>query len=181
MFHKGDYILDRRTAYTRMVIKQAFLTLLNTHKLEQITVKEICFEANINRATFYRNFKDIYDLFEEIEHEMIQEAFPNGSSDFDLNQLLEVIYNNQTFYKEFFDNHLQSTLISSMIEDLQKSFAKTLKENNVFNEQDYNAYFHFALYGATGLLKSWISQGCVPPPNDFSPLLLKICYGLFDL
>ena len=181
MFHKGDGILDRRTAYTRMVIKQAFLALLNTHNLNQITVKEICLEANINRATFYRNFKDIYDLFEEIEQEMIQEAFPNGSADFDLKQLLEVIYNNQIFYKEFFDNHLQSSLIRNITEELQKSFEKTLKENNVFNEREYNDYFHFALYGVTGLLKEWISNGCVPPPKDFSPLILKMCYQLFDL
>ena len=181
MFRKGACIMDRRTAYTRMIIKQSFLTLLDAHKLEEITVKELCLEANINRATFYRNFKDIYDLFEEIENDLTQEIFPNGSADFDLNQLLEVIYHNQTFYKEFFNNHLQSKLISSITEDLHKSFAIVLKENNVFNEKEYDAYFHFALHGVTGLLKEWISHGCTPSPKEFAPLLIKMCYGLFRL
>lgn len=173
--------MDRRTAYTKMVIKQAFLKFLSDKPLEQITIKEICLEANINRATFYRNYKDLYDLFEEIESEMMQEAFPNGIAAYDLNQLLEVIYNNQVFYREFFNNHLQSSFIKNMTDEMKQSFANTLKDNNVYNEQDYNFYFHFAMHGATGLLKEWFSNGCVPPPKEFSVLLLNMCYSLFDL
>ena len=173
--------MDRRTAYTRMVIKQAFLKYLSDKPLEQITIKEICLEANINRATFYRNYKDLYDVFEEIENDLMQEAFPNGAVEYDITQLLEVIYNNQVFYKEFFNNHLQSNFIKNITDEMKESFANTLIEKNVYDEQNYNYYFHFAIHGATGFLKEWLDNGCVPPPMKFSVLLLRMCYNLFDM
>ena len=178
---KGMGVLDRRTAYTRMVIKQAFLKFLSDKPLEQITIKEICLEANINRATFYRNYKDLYDVFEEIENDLMQEAFPNGAVEYDITQLLEVIYNNQVFYKEFFNNHLQSNFIKNITDEMKESFANTLKQKNVYDEQNYNYYFHFAIHGATGFLKEWLDNGCVPPPKKFSVLLLRMCYNLFDM
>lgn len=181
MFQNGENTLDRRTAYTKMVIKEAFLKFLNIKPLEQITIKEICMEANINRATFYRNYKDIYDLFEEIEMELMQEAFPNGTDAYEIPRLLEVIHKNQIFYKEFFRTHLQSSVIKNMTDEMQITFANTLKENGVYNEETYNYYFQFAMHGATGLLKEWFDNDCTPPPKEFSVLLLKMCYKLFDL
>lgn len=173
--------MDRRTAYTRMIIKEAFLTLLDNRSLEEITIKEICLEANINRATFYRNYNDIYDLFEQIEQELMSEAFPNGADSYDITQLLEVIYRNQVFYREFFNNHLQSSFIENITDEMKESFSNFLKEKNVYDEQNYTFYFHFAVHGATGLLKEWLSSGCVPPPKKFSAVLLKMCYNLFDM
>ena len=173
--------MDRRTAYTKMVIKQAFIRFLSQKPLSEITIKEICIEANINRATFYRNYEDLYHLFEEIENELIQEAFPMGTSSYDITQLLEVIYNNQVFYKEFFNNHLQSSFIKNMTDEMKLSFANILMEKGVYDEQNYNYHFHFALHGATGILKEWFDHGCVPPPKEFSELLLQMCYKLFGL
>ncbi len=58
--------MDRRTAYTRMVIKDSLMQLLEKKHLSEITVKELCELAQINRATFYRNYMDIYDVYEQI-------------------------------------------------------------------------------------------------------------------
>lgn len=173
--------MDRRTAYTRMIIKEAFLTLLDNKSLEEITIKELCLEANINRATFYRNFDDIYDLFEQIEKELMSEAFPKGTEFYDITQLLEVMYHNQIFYREFFNNHLESSFIKNTTSEMKENFSNTLKEKNLYNEQTYNFHFHFALHGATGLLKEWLSDGCPSPPKEFSTLLLKTCYNLFAM
>jgi len=181
LFKKGDFDLDRRTVYTRMIIKEAFLTLLDNKSLEEITIKELCLEANINRATFYRNYNDIYDLFEQIEKELMSEAFPHGTNSYDITQLLEVMYHNQVFYREFFNNHLQSSFIQNTTSEIKESFVNSLKENNVYDEHNYNFRFNFALHGATGLLKEWLSNGCISPPKEFSALLLKTCYNLFDM
>ena len=43
---------DRRTRYTRQVIKEAFLKLLEEKEYPKITVTEICRLAEINRGTF---------------------------------------------------------------------------------------------------------------------------------
>ena len=66
--------LDRRTAYTRMVIKESLYKLLEKKHLSEITVKELCAQADINRTTFYRNYMDIYDLYEQLEEELIEQV-----------------------------------------------------------------------------------------------------------
>ncbi|AXF57451.1 TetR/AcrR family transcriptional regulator [Salicibibacter kimchii] len=63
--------LDRRKKYTRMVLKDSLISLLQTKQLATITVKEICKSADINRTTFYTHYKDPFDLLEKIEEEII--------------------------------------------------------------------------------------------------------------
>ena len=48
--------MDLRIEKTRRAIKKAFLALLCVKRLEQITVKELCAAADINRATFYAHY-----------------------------------------------------------------------------------------------------------------------------
>ena len=64
---------DVRVRYTKMFIKQSLTELLKTKPLKKITVKEICEKAEINRATFYKHYLDVYDLLDQIENQLIEE------------------------------------------------------------------------------------------------------------
>ena len=66
---------DLRTKRTRAAIKRAFMTLRAKKTLEKITVKELSELAEINKATFYLHYQDIYDLSDKIENELLEEAF----------------------------------------------------------------------------------------------------------
>ena len=55
---------DRRTRYTRQVIKEAFLKLLEEKEYPKITVTEICRLAEINRGTFYLHYYDTADVLD---------------------------------------------------------------------------------------------------------------------
>ena len=79
MLQKNGKKLDRRTAYTRMMIRDSLYRLLEKKHLSEITVKELCEGAEINRATFYRNYADIYDLYEKLEEELTESAFADGN------------------------------------------------------------------------------------------------------
>ena len=65
--------MDRRTKYTQKVIKETFINLLEEKEITKITVSEICKIADINRATFYRYYLDVYDLLSNIQKEMEKE------------------------------------------------------------------------------------------------------------
>lgn len=54
--------LDRRVVRTRKAIMEAFETLLETHRLDKITVSAIAREADIDRKTFYLHYGSIGDL-----------------------------------------------------------------------------------------------------------------------
>ena len=56
--------MDRRVKYTKKVIKDTFIDLLSEKDINKVTVSEICKIADINRATFYRYYLDVFDLLE---------------------------------------------------------------------------------------------------------------------
>ena len=57
--------MDRRVKYTKKVIKDTFLSLLEKKDISSISVKELCDIADVNRGTFYRYYEDIYDYVKE--------------------------------------------------------------------------------------------------------------------
>ncbi len=56
---------------TRENLKQAFLEIYATKPIERISIREITDRAGYNRATFYLHFRDIYDVLESIEAELL--------------------------------------------------------------------------------------------------------------
>ncbi|MGM9619812.1 MAG: TetR/AcrR family transcriptional regulator [Oscillospiraceae bacterium] len=65
---------DLRTKRTRASIRNAFLALRVKKPLEKITVKELAELAHINKATFYLHYRDIYDLSDQVEDEVLEES-----------------------------------------------------------------------------------------------------------
>lgn len=64
---------SQRVMETKERIRDAFFELYATKKIERISIKEITEKAQLNRGTFYVYYKDIYDLLEKTEDELIEE------------------------------------------------------------------------------------------------------------
>lgn len=73
---------DLRTARTRKAIIEAFAALVREHGFDQVTVGEIARRAMVNRATFYRHYRDKYhlveDIFEHMTRALLAELGPPG-------------------------------------------------------------------------------------------------------
>lgn len=70
MSEKKQRKTDRRTLYTRQVIKDALLELTNRIPYEKINVTMLCKQADIARATFYLH----YDSLDEVLDAVIDDA-----------------------------------------------------------------------------------------------------------
>lgn len=57
--------LDPRIKRTLLLIREAFVSLLEEKGFDQLTVRDITARADINRATFYLHYRDKYDLLEK--------------------------------------------------------------------------------------------------------------------
>lgn len=69
---------DLRVVKTKRAIKQAFLEMLKHKELNRITVTELAKIAEINKGTFYLHYSDIYELYDEVLTNSIQNtAFQN--------------------------------------------------------------------------------------------------------
>ncbi len=166
--------MDRRTAYTRMVIQQSLTKLLESKHLKEITVKELCGLSDINRATFYRNYLDIYDVYEQMEVELTQNAFSSGDISESRYQLLELIYDNQAFYREFFYSRLESPFIKKTISDMYEEMKAYLISVNRYDEKVFRISYQYNYYGAIGVITEWLTDGCQDSPKEFGDILFSI-------
>ena len=62
---------DRRVRRTKKHLRQALTKLLLEKELKDISVLELTELADINRGTFYLHYRDIYDLYEKTEGEIL--------------------------------------------------------------------------------------------------------------
>ncbi len=66
--------LDPRVKRTRLLLEQAFMTLLEEKGFQAVTVQDIAERAGVNRATFYAHFADKYALLDHcVEQGFAQE------------------------------------------------------------------------------------------------------------
>lgn len=65
---------DRRVRKTKRAVKDSLVRLLGYKNFDQITVTELCGEADISRITFYTHYTDKYELAEELFQELLKVA-----------------------------------------------------------------------------------------------------------
>lgn len=85
------------TEQTKANLRTAFWTLYTEKPIEKISIKEITDLAGYNRGTFYLYYKDVYDIFTQIEDELLEKiaAVLNQSMQenetFDLSKQMSVL------------------------------------------------------------------------------------------
>lgn len=62
-----------RSDETKERFKKAFFELYATRKIETITIKEVAKLAGFNRGTFYLYYKNIYDLLQKSEQDILDD------------------------------------------------------------------------------------------------------------
>lgn len=65
---------DRRTIYTRNVIKDALLEAMKEKAFEQITVTDVCRRAEVTRATYYLHYQSLNQVLDELLNDALQIA-----------------------------------------------------------------------------------------------------------
>ncbi|MED4531252.1 TetR-like C-terminal domain-containing protein [Metabacillus fastidiosus] len=125
---------DPRILRTRILIKEAFVHLLQEMEIEKMSVSRIAERATISRVTFYLHYRDIPDMLEKMADEMIEdiqhvldsESVKKESSEdadwFMILRLLEHIAENHKFYKVI----LASKKVPIFTERLSKLMAEII-------------------------------------------------------
>lgn len=62
---------DRRAKRTAVQIKETMFSFMQKKAIHEITVSEICKTCQINRATFYDHYRDVFDLVQDMEQDML--------------------------------------------------------------------------------------------------------------
>ena len=83
--------MDRRVVRTRQQLRGALTELLKTKSVQDITVCELADKVNISRGTFYLHYKNVFDMLEKIEQEMLEELAATNCESYYRGALMEKI------------------------------------------------------------------------------------------
>lgn len=175
---------DARVRYTKMIIKNSFVSLLAKKPLAKVTVKEICELSEINRATFYKYYSDPFDLLDKIEQSFLEELGNNlsQSAGKDFKETFSFILVSikaeselyQTLFSENGDPHFPTRIFSYCY----KKYA-AINDNKQFQElkpAEQKWFFYFIAQGCSGILSQWIENGMEEPIGevaDFADNLIQ--------
>lgn len=170
---------DRRTRRTQRMLKQAFLDLLEQKPIEKITVAEISRVTDIGRGTFYTHYRDVYDIYDVIVDDTINELttifekrYPkSGENNF--NPLVTHFVNYVEEHRRLFDAltfHGDNVKVLKKFADL---FAYQIINVEDFENSDIKKieFVHFASYGLVGSLVDWLTTESHSELADFTQVL----------
>ena len=149
--------MDLRIVKTRLQIKNAFLKLRARLMPENIKVKDICEEAQINKTTFYKHYADSMELSNEIDESVIDSVvatFPERDKLFEspreyIVDLVDVLAVNAEMLKSVFRGK-KHVLCSKLEEKLHGLFRDKAK-----NEDD-SINISFAIGGFVRIVNDYL-------------------------
>lgn len=171
MIGKKERKTDRRTIYTKMVIKDSLLELMQSRKFEKISVTALCAQAEITRATFYLHYYDLWEVINEILAEALRTAEDMSDPREDARQALSYIVRHdgapeklQEYdsllpvcqrvaalpkYKVLFlDDSLSSYIVEWLFQTEQETMVPWLMEYCHISHEEADMLFRFTMYGA---------------------------------
>lgn len=160
---------NKRRRESQEKIEKAFIGLLQTRELKEITVSDIIKLTGLNRSTFYANYLDIYDLADKTR-ESLENEFTSLFANYDyFNEhsgalkMFTHIRENQIFYSTYFklcydDRHLIS------IYDPRRAEKEQI---------DSNIRYHIEFFrnGLNAIIKLWLAGGCQESPEEMAEVL----------
>ncbi|MDZ4992546.1 TetR family transcriptional regulator [Clostridium perfringens] len=170
---------NRRTLYTKKVIKESLIELLKTKEIHQVTVTDICKKADINRGTFYTHYKDAFDLFQSMEDELfdqilkyIKEIPVEEYNSLLLLKVLELIKENKDLCKVLFCNQRDSSILNRILNIANQIDVDQLFNNpNLINKTIANYYMRYSVGGCISIIETWLENDLPESPREIVQII----------
>lgn len=186
--------LDYRKRSTQKLVKETMIELLEEKPLHKIKVKELCEKAGINRATFYHNFEDIYNVYEVLENDFYREYAKMISDETMLESSMAIkkmfykqikyICENKRLFMIFYRSDRCSILLEKMMEEETRwmvsslDYIKWIKDDTIAfdSEESLRKMNIFAINGTFGLLYTLFLRNEEIECEKITETLLKFFY-----
>lgn len=146
-----ELAIDGRVRYTKMVIRQSFLSLLKEQAVDKITVSDICRLAEINRATFYRHYENQYGILYELELGLLSQI-PSPQENQSLGSAL------QTAFQDLWEKREEWMLLDPGTDPGLWGKLFHFLSDRLPQSKDKEKH-RFLLYGLSGLTLDWMQGG----------------------
>ena len=169
---------NQRFRSTEEKIKNALLNLLKYRKPNEIYIKEICYEAGINRSSFYAHYQDINDLMIKTEQELaneINKIFQPTTVFMHEHfvKMFEFLQQNKLFYSAYLQMSETSSIEKASFLSYEKPLKNSFNHNLQYNDAEFIYHMTFFGGGIKALSKHWILRGCKETPEQMATIILN--------
>lgn len=193
--------IDLRVRRTRKLLRDALVVLIEEKGFDALKVSDIANRAMINRVTFYRHYRDKYDLLEHCMDDVFEELKaqtkpPNLTHSSERMQtpltnllmLFEHVKENADFYRVMLGRAGAGAFVVRLRQYFESEIEKrwhVLQPEADTPPLPPNLNICFLASAYIGAIVWWLEQGCSPSPAQMASyvlsLTLKGSYHAFGL
>lgn len=176
---------NRSVRKTKEKLRQALTQLLSQKPLKSITVREIADMVDINRGTFYLYYKDIYDMIEKIELEMMDEfndivklrvsKSNGGSPDPILSDVFAFLAKNADMCLVLLGPNGDLSFVNKLKELVrERCLYYWTQIYNAKSTRYFDYFYAFFISGCVGMFEEWLDNGMKESPEEMANILDKM-------
>ncbi len=155
-------MMDRK-AMMKMALAESLITCMRSMPFEKITIKHICDDTGVIRATFYNYFIDKYDALNYIVYQDVYESVIEFVKERDFSKSIQIILKNvrhrKSFYQQAFKIEGQNSFESMVLHEFERlilSVFSTNRNEMYLNEQfDDNLLAQYYSHSLTFFIRKW--------------------------
>lgn len=181
---------DRRVVKTKRAIRNAFIRLLTEKDFNEITVKNIADEADVDRKTLYNYYGNIYEIREEFEKELAERLehaireldfvnnIKNPQRIFEI--LTDIIDTDIELYSYLMKMDAHSHAVRKINDVLKNRLCKVMEESKLIADvEDIAICAEYVTSGLLSVYQSWFNSDRKIPLHEVSAKAGRlVLYGL---
>lgn len=166
--------MDKRIEATLERVYHAYFKEKKKKSISEIKVIDICKWAEINKTTFYRHFRDIYDLADWAENQLIEEMISHYQH---MDQLLshpEIYIEENMAISQQYEEPLETLFDQRKYLMISKIEEALVRKCEIENRTSYETHLiRFCIGGASHIITGKQSKEEMEVSNQFLVNILK--------
>lgn len=162
---------EGRKKYVIRHITEVLFKLLSVKRISEISISELCKEAGVGRASFYRNFDSKEDVLKKWLMKTTENFIINSRISFKNDSITDYfikLFTHLTQYKDICTIFYRAGLIYLIKDEFDRVFIMFYK--GIYDEFKSN----FLSGGIFNIFLLWLINGCVETPEQLADKLIDI-------
>lgn len=158
--------------YTKNLIKQEFIKLLNKKSLHNITVTEIAKQCKIERKTFYYHYENLPQLVKEIFDEELEDVIKEFNETLSWEESFitaaKFILENKKVVKHMYESDYKIELekyIFSISGEIMRKYVRRVAKDTKAQENDIKLIAYFYQCALSSSLVEWVATDMKTDPK----------------
>jgi len=174
---------DRRVKYTKMVLRESLVKLLQKKPISRITVKELCELADINRATFYTHYTDQFDLLRKVSDELIADIasyVDNGLKEGEtglmpmLTMIFEYIDKNSELCRVLLGMNVDIDFQTYVMQIIKDRIVLEWRKKKSVDQTTVDYVYAYVATGCIGVIRKWLFDSDPRTPREMAILITRL-------